>query len=135
MRNKIGLVCLSWLVCLTWNAVVFSDDPPKLPLRVLYLARDNDEAREEAFTEFLTANFVQSSVVKRSDFQPETADQFDVVLLDWSQSEVVRPADFNAPRDYPSPLGERADWTVPTVLLGSAGQILAGPWETIGGAG
>jgi len=45
------------------------------------------------------------------------APAFDVVLLDWPQTE--------QPGDLPpklSPLGKREEWTKPTELLGSAGK-------------
>ncbi len=124
-----------WLMTSLPTSAWAVDEPTKQPLRVLYLAR-NDDARESAFTEFLAANFVQSSAMKRELFKPEMAAAYDVVLLDWSQMEIHDPsAQWDAARNYPSPLGDRAQWSTPTVLLGSAGQILAGPWETIGGAG
>ena len=53
------------------------------------------------------------------------------VLLDWSQSDV----DLAKMAEITSPLGPRDQWTKPTVLLGSAGLLLAGPWELIGSYG
>jgi len=136
MRYVFGWYICSWLGCLLLSSISLGDQPNKMPLRVLYLARDDDRRRETAFAEFLAANFVQSASEKRSTFKPETATQYDVILVDWSQAETHQPnADFGAPRNYPSPLGEREAWSTPTVFLGSAGQIIAGPWETIGGAG
>ena len=38
-------------------------------------------------------------------------------------------------RDLKSPLGERNRWGKPTVLLGSAGHLLAAPWSVFGGSG
>jgi len=43
---------------------------------------------------------------------------FDVVLLDWPQTE--QPGDF-PPKKF-SPLGKREEWTKPTEPLGSAGK-------------
>ena len=37
--------------------------------------------------------------------------------------------------DLKSPLGERSRWNTPTVLLGSAGHLLAAPWKVFGGSG
>jgi hypothetical protein len=126
---------IGWLMSSLPTSTWAVDEPNKQPLRVLYLAR-NDEARESAFTEFLAANFVQSSSMKRDQFKPEMAAPYDVVLVDWSQMEIHDPnAQWDSARNYPSPLGDRSRWSTPTVLLGSAGQILAGPWQTIGGAG
>ena len=36
---------------------------------------------------------------------------------------------------YSSPLGNLDAWNTPTVLLGSAGHLIAGPWYVVGGAG
>ncbi len=135
MRVLIFGCLIGWLMSTLPSNTWAVDEPTKQPLRVLYLAR-NDEARQSAFTEFLAANFVQSAAMPRDQFKPEMAAPYDVVLVDWSQMEIHDPnAAWDAPRTYSSPLGDRAQWSTPTVLLGSAGQILAGPWETIGGAG
>ncbi len=99
----------------------------KQGLRVLYLAR-NDENRTEAFEEFLNEHFESVTVVAREKFKPEMARRFDVVVLDWPQSERLTG-------EYESPLGSLEDWNLPTVLLGSAGLQMAGPWNVIGGAG
>jgi hypothetical protein len=53
------------------------------------------------------------------------------VLLDWSQSDV----DLAKMAELESPLGPREKWNTPTVLLGSAGLLLAAPWELIGSYG
>jgi hypothetical protein len=109
-------------------ALAFSAEVEKQPLRVLYLARDMDAERQEAYMSFLEANFAQVSTVPRSEFQPVQVQDVDVVLVDWSQRE---------PRqgDYRSPLGDLDDWSTPTVFLGSAGLLMAGPWHLIGGVG
>jgi hypothetical protein len=98
----------------------------RLPLRVLYVG--NDKARADAYTDLLQKYFAKVTVARRDGFDPSSARDADVVLLDWSQSETdVRKAQ--------SPLGKSEDWTRPTVLLGSAGLLLAGQWQIIGGAG
>ena len=51
-----------------------------------------------------------------------------VSLLDWSQDE-------SRVGDAKSPFGKLEDWSKPTVLLGSAGLLLATQWQLIGGAG
>jgi hypothetical protein len=116
------------LVLLFGANVLAAAAAEKQPLRVLYLARDNEENRAEAFESLLKDHFTQVAVLKRSDFQPTAAHDFDVVLLDWSQHE-------ERGEKYPSPLGPCENWNTPTVLLGSAGHLIAGPWEVPGGSG
>ncbi len=103
-------------------------DNAKLPLRVLYLARDGETIRREVFTSFLQERFEHVVTLPRRDFQTPKDEKFDVVLLDWAQDE-------DRIEQYPSPLGKLESWSVPTVLLGSAGLLIAGPWQTVGGAG
>jgi hypothetical protein len=98
-----------------------------LPLRVLYVG--NNQARAADYESFLKQHFAKVTVARRDGFDPAAARDADVVLLDWSQSE-GRPADKTS-----SPLGKLEDWSRPTVLLGSAGLLLAGQWQLIGGAG
>jgi len=100
----------------------------KLPLHVLYLSRQQDAERSEAFTEFLGARFAKCVTARRDDFRPELLVDIDVVLLDWSYSE--RPL-----ADAPSPLGPLEEWSTPLVLLGSAGLLQAQAWGVIGSAG
>ena len=107
---------------------VRSAEPEKLPLNVLYLGRQKEERRSEAFVEFLSSKFVRCTVAKRDDFRVELLSGVDVVLVDWPQQE--RPSS-----NYSSPVGPLENWKTPTVLLGSAGLIMAGPWSVIGGAG
>lgn len=56
------------------------------------------------------------------------AQAVDVVLLDWSQSDGKLAA-------TPLVLGPLAEWSKPTVLFSSAGLLIAGQWQVIGGAG
>lgn len=102
----------------------------RMPLRIVYLGRSDDEPRTEAFRELFTKHFESVRVIKRDDFRSADAKDADVVVLDWSQPErnVFKGK-------YPSPLGTLEDWSTPLVLLGSAGLINAGPWEVVGGAG
>jgi hypothetical protein len=98
-----------------------------LPLRVLYVG-NSKSPRAADYETFLKKHFKQASVADRERFDPATAKAADVVLLDWSQSETdIRKAK--------SPFGKVEDWHKPTVLLGSAGLLLAGQWQLIGGAG
>lgn len=98
-----------------------------IPLRVLYLAR-SDQERARAFLSLFEEHFQAAASVRREELVPEQADKFDVVVLDWSQDE-------RSGKGYASPLGKLEDWDTPTVLLGSAGMINAGPWNVVGGAG
>ncbi len=98
-------------------------------LKVLYVGNETS-ARAADFKAFLSTNVARVEVAGRVGFYPAKAGPFDVVLLDWSQSE--RPAGL-PPRK--SPLGERSAWTKPTVLLGSAGLHMATVWDVKGGFG
>src|SRR5262245_19275708 len=98
-------------------------------LKVLYIG-DPDTPRAQHFTGFLGKNVGQIEAASRHDFKPANAEGFDVVLLDWPQSGAAREE-----RKGRSPLGDRAAWSKPTVLLGSAGLNLAVVWKVRGGSG
>lgn len=98
-------------------------------LKVLYVGNTNSPRAAE-FKAFLSTNLAACALAPRSSFDPAMAKNFDVVLLDWPQSE-SRGA--FPPRQ--SPLGERNTWTTPTVLLGSAGLHMAIVWDVDGGFG
>jgi hypothetical protein len=100
--------------------------PGRLALRLLYVG--NDKARAAAYADFLGEHFSRVRTALRDTFDPSTVGDADVVLLDWSQSE----SDLKRTR---SPLGRLEAWSKPTVLLGSAGLLIAGQWQLIGGAG
>jgi hypothetical protein len=98
-------------------------------LKVLYLGNATS-ARAADFKAFLRTNVARVDVAWRATFDPTLANQFDVVLLDWPQSE--------SKGQFPpktSPLGERNAWTKPMVLLGSAGLHMAIVWDIHGGFG
>ncbi len=99
-------------------------------LNVLYIG-DTGTPRAQHFTGFLRKNVGRVEATSRKDFKPADAAEFDVVLLDWPQSETARE-ECKAGR---SPLGNRAAWSKPTVLLGSAGLNLAVVWKIRGGSG
>lgn len=98
-------------------------------LKVLYIG-DPGSARAQAFETFLRTHVSQIKISARDRFDPATAARFDVVLLDWPQSDLAR-------QDRPnrSPLGARENWSKPTILLGSAGLNLAVAWKVRGGSG
>src|SRR5438093_7557838 len=120
MRASTPLV----LVLLAAGPVVAADilKPPD-PQRVLYVG-NRGTPRAEAYARFLAEHFAHVDVADRDGFDPGSAAAADVVVLDWSQ-QGVRPDDrmeFPYPeRALKSPLGARAGWSRPTVLLGSAG--------------
>jgi hypothetical protein len=109
------------------SAAGADDRPARQPQRLLYLGNAKTERARE-FAEFFRRHFASVEVAEREGFDPRRAAKADVVVLDWSQRD---------PRTKPptSPLGKRADWGKPTVLLGSAGHLLAGAWEVRGGYG
>ncbi len=98
-------------------------------LKVLYVGNATS-ARAADFRAFLSTNVAQVEVAARVGFDPAQASKFDVVLLDWPQSE--------SRGEFPpkkSPLGPREAWTKPMVLLGSAGLHIAIVWDVKGGFG
>ncbi len=97
-----------------------------IPLKVLYVGEAPTSARATQFTGFLQKRVSAVQAVSRTQFQPAQAAGFDVVLLDWPQPGTLGKN---------PPLGERAAWTKPTVLLGSAGLNLAVAWQIRGGSG
>jgi len=120
-------VCVSGLIAaIGWSAMAGAGEP-RLPLHVAYLGNAG-KPRATEFVDFLRTRFEQVTEKNRDDVDLESLRACDVVLLDWSQrdAEVERAV---------SPLGSRSQWSRPTVLLGSAGLLLATPWSTIGGAG
>ena len=99
-------------------------------LKVLYL-RDSGAARPQHFEGFLRENVAEVKIIARTAFKQSDAEGFDVVLLDWPQSEAAQ----DERKTGRSPLGDRATWSKPTVLLGSAGLNLAAAWKVRGGSG
>jgi hypothetical protein len=100
---------------------------PRLALRVLYVG-ESKGPRAGLFAAFLKQHFENVTVADRRGFDPAGAKDAEVVLLDWSQSD-------SALAQTPAPLGKREAWSKPTVLLNSAGLLIAGHWQVLGGAG
>ena len=98
-------------------------------LRLLYIG-DIGSPREKAFTSFLRDHAAEVKTAPRGETAPAEASRVDVVLLDWPQSGFAREQ-----RKSSSPLGERGQWTKPTLLLGSAGLNLAVVWKVRAGSG
>jgi hypothetical protein len=113
------------------------DEPqPTRSLRVLYVGNASTE-RGQSYARFLGERFKLVGAAERESFDPRSAAAADVVVLDWSQSDVrfERAAGSHPEGHLKSPLGERSRWDKPTVLLGSAGHLLAAPWKVFGGSG
>ena len=98
-------------------------------LKVLYIG-DPGTPRATHFEEFLRTHIGHVGMISRRTFQPAETNDADVVVLDWPQSGSARDE-----RQARAPLGNRASWTKPTVLLGSAGLNLAVAWKARGGSG
>jgi hypothetical protein len=96
-------------------------------LDVLYVAGTEPgyAARQAAMRAFLDERFGEVRVAEHGKVTPTALAGIEVVVLDWHQGE-----DFDE-----SPLGPREQWTTPTLLLGSAGLLLAKKWEVLGGSG
>lgn len=121
---RYAAVCLAIVVGMAgWSP---AREPNKVNLAVLYVGRPSTP-RGKAYQEFLRRHFQWVKATEWPGFVPEQANSFDAVLLDWSQEE--RP-----PKPM-SPLGPRQAWNKPTVLLGSAGLLLAEAWDSHGAIG
>ena len=81
-------------------------------LKVLYIGTE----RASDYVGFLKGKVARVEAMARSKFKPQDAAPFDVVLLDWPQSQENREM-----RQLVAPLGARPDWGKPTVLLGQRG--------------
>lgn len=123
MTRKVALLAL-FLGIVSWIEGAVAEDP--IPLRILYVG--NDPERSKHFETFLNEYFVTVSVARRDDFDASAARDADVVLLDWNQRE-------DPWETVKSPLGSFEDWSKPTVLLGSAGLLVAAKWELPGNSG
>lgn len=129
MKRLGSVVSLSLLgFCATLLAS--TTKPPLEKLNVLYIG-DTDSSRAKHFSAFLRENVAKVEVASRRTFKPADAEDFDIVLLDWPQSDSARDERSSSK----SPLGKREDWSKPTVLLGSAGLNLAVAWKVRGGSG
>ena len=126
MRRSFMLFAAAALLSLLLHPAALADE--KQDLSVLYVG-NVDTPRAQAFAEFLRENFRKAETAARGGFDPKQAEDFDVVLLDWSQQ------DRGDLRTNASPLGPRDAWARPTVLLGSAGLLIATPWQTNGAYG
>jgi hypothetical protein len=133
MRTRL----LALAAVLASTSAVWADEPtPARSLRVLYVGNASTE-RGRSYAKFLGERFKLAGAVERNSYDPRSAGAADVVVLDWSQSDVrFERADGGFSEAHlKSPLGERGRWDRPTVLIGSAGHLLAAPWKVFGGSG
>jgi hypothetical protein len=118
-----------------------AEAPPagKIDLRILYLGAADGAtgraaakaARTHEMVDFLRTRFADVRAADRDHFERGSERDADVVLLDWSQSEI----DLAQLEKLESPIGPREAWNRPLVLLGSAGLLLGVPWRLKGGFG
>ena len=121
MRNA----CFVLMTVLFLNSYCLAAEmAKKSDLSILYVGNVSTP-RGKSYTVFLSKSFRRVAAVERKEFDPRKAVEFDVVLLDWSQRE----------RQEKQPLGPKDAWNKPTVLLGSAGLLLAEPWQIHGAIG
>jgi len=128
---------LAVAVVLMSTSAVRADEPtPARSLRVLYVGNASTQ-RGLSYARFLAERFKLVGAVERESFDPRSAAAADVVVLDWSQADVrFERGDGGLSEGHlKSPLGGRNRWDRPTVLLGSAGHLLAAPWKIFGGSG
>jgi hypothetical protein len=123
MRMRAALLAFTF-ACF-WAPTAQANEP-LLPLRVLYIG-NSKTPRPGHFADFLKKHFAHVTVADREGFSPARARDADVVLFDWSQQD--------SKLETPPPLGGIENWSKPTVLLNSAGLLVAGHWQLIGGAG
>jgi hypothetical protein len=117
------------LAAILVGSASLSAQSEKLPLRVLFIGEAGHEARTEDFVAFLATRFAVVQAVTHATVPSDVQTSADVVLLDWNQGEKTQ-------LPPPScPLGLRAPWKTPTVLLGSAGLFVACIWKVNGGSG
>jgi len=132
-------IALALALAVVSPAIAADDAARTGPLRVLYIG-NKDTVRARSYARFLGEKFALVGAADRRTFDPGSLPDIDVVVLDWSQLDVDHSS--NPARkasalesDLKSPLGERSRWSKPTVLLGSAGHLLAAPWKVFGGSG
>jgi len=96
-----------------------------------------DTPRGKDFAAFLGEHFAAVQLADRWQWDRSLLQETDVVVLDWPQDDGVAQWMRNGDKTVVprSPLGARADWTKPTVLVGSAGLDIAWAWDTKGAFG
>lgn len=110
------------------SVVMAAAQASKSPLKLLYIGEADQAARTTAYVDFLKPRFAEVVAVNHATITNDLVAAADVVLLEWHQGSAEFP-----PKTCP--LGERAEWKKPTVLIGSAGLFLACIWKVNGGSG
>lgn len=116
------------IILLSLAAAIAPAQDKKSPLKLLYVGEADQAARATAYVDFLKPHFAEVVAVNHSTIKKDLVAAADVVLFEWHQGSAEFP-----PKSCP--LGERADWNKPTVLIGSAGLFLACIWKVNGGSG
>ena len=111
-----------------------AQDDAKVPLKVAFVGDVAERTRD--FTVALASQFKEVKGYAHGTAPAELA-AHDVVVLDWQQNveALQKWGKDPAAAAKACPLGARAEWRTPTVLLGSAGLNLACIWEVKGGFG
>jgi hypothetical protein len=122
LLSAAGVALVAAVLC---SAAELSD------LKVLYVGNIR-VPRAAQFQAFLNTNVARVELAERVGFDPARARGFDVVLLEWPQSESQGEGEFPPKK---SPLGPLAEWSTPIILLGSAGLHVAILWDVKGGFG
>ncbi len=110
-------------------------------LRIVYLTDDLRPGRTDAFSTWLTPQVRSFTVVTYSRTNTPSAEELavgDVVMLDWDQSSLQDGTKDSWPEQaarFPNPLGKRATWGKPTLLLASAGLMVSHTWAVAGDRG
>jgi hypothetical protein len=79
---KCLLILLTATVPCLWPSTCSADEPV-LPLRILFIGKAKGD-RAADYSAFLKKQFKKVTVVDRVSFDPATAKDADVVVLDWS---------------------------------------------------
>ena len=132
---------LALLTVLFLAAPLASAAPATRPVgdvnRVLFVGEPG--VRYAAFVAYLRERFPDVRATTVDAFKPADADGADVVLLDWPQQHMMDRMPQLQPKadlgPLVCPLGGRAAWDKPTVLLGDTSLTLAAAWQTKGGSG
>jgi hypothetical protein len=136
MRNTSIIVSVAAALAAAAPAPAQDEHEARHPLQVVFVG-DGEGVRRDAYVGFLREHFARVTSVARESCKPADLRDADVVLLDWSQQDgvIAWMNDAEAKEKRECPLGPRADWETPTVLLGSAGLNVACAWDVRGGSG
>jgi hypothetical protein len=122
-RRALHALTFAFVICIPAAA-----QPARFDLAITVVGESG--RRQTALVTFLEKHFRAVHFVDRKS--GKATPPADVVVLDWQQGDYQGGFPMPKPR---SPLGERASWKTPAVLLGSAGHNLAAAWDIRGGSG